>query len=375
MDMKGILDNRELEEAPPDKLVGSAGSALVESRLLTRAGTSAVYQRRWREARFDPDKFKNLEDLRRAPFTTERDLASACRGKDIRSYACSPVHMWFRVTGRGGATWWMPCGRQDILKMMGLCGRMSRVVGLADDDLALVLSQPAPAASDSLPYFLGYAHRLKQGERLEVMPVSLSLLQHRPKWAAFFLQRKPTVLVTTPADALQLAGILKGNTAAPTRTDSSVAHQPPAGPTSTGRAVNTEPRGPLERLRLALLFGDGVGQHRQRVTEEYGVDTFQIEGATDCLLLNVECRTHQGVHIWLDTCIAEILPATDSDARSAESQAVFLHEAKPGTRGELVVTTFGEALPLIRYRTGETVEMVSNERCPCGLSHPRVRFL
>jgi len=63
---------------------------------------------------------------------------------------------------------------------------------------------------------------------------------------------------------------------------------------------------------------------------------------------------HEGVHIWLDTCIAEILPAVELEERETSaglrSQAVFLHEAKPGTRGELVVTTFGEALPLIRYR-------------------------
>ena len=40
-----------------------------------------------------------------------------------------------------------------------------------------------------------------------------------------------------------------------------------------------------------------------------------MQGATDCLLLNVECRMHEGVHIWLDTCIAEILPAAELDER------------------------------------------------------------
>ena len=373
--MKETTDGQDLEQTSLEELVEFARNTLVSSRVIQRAGKSALYRDRWRRAGFNPEGMKDLNDLRRAPFTAECDLVRACHPSPIKSYACSDVQMWFRVTGRSGATWWMPCGKQDILKMMGLCGRMSRVVGLADDDLALVLSQPAPAASDSLPYFLAYAHRLKQGERLEVMPVSLSLLQHRPKWAAFFLQRKPTVLVTTPADALQLAEILRDSSAAPAQTDSSVDYQPPAGSTSTVQTDNGKPRGPLERLRLVLLFGDGVAQHRQSVAEEYGVDTFQMQRATDCLLLNMECRTHQGVHIWLDTCIAEILPAADSDARSAESQAVFLHEAKPGTRGELVITTFGEALPLIRYRTGETVEAVSTERCACGLSHPRVRFL
>lgn len=253
------------------------------------------------------------------------------------------------------------------------------MVGITEGDTALVLSQPAPTASDSLPYFLGYAHRLASGARMEVMPLSPLLLTHRPAWASFFLKRQPTVLVSTPADALQLAEILKRNTGGQSQTGSSTTSQTADEATSASQAGNAERRGPLAGLRLALLFGSGVSQDSQRVAQEYGVETFRMQGATDCLLLNVECRMHEGVHIWLDTCIAEILPAAELEERETSaglgSQAAFLHEAKPGTRGELVVTTFGEALPLIRYRTGETVEVVSNERCKCGLSHPRVRFL
>jgi phenylacetate-coenzyme A ligase PaaK-like adenylate-forming protein len=358
--MKYAFDARDLEEAPLDKLVEFATSTLLGSGILRRAAMSGLYKARWQQARFSAGSFKDLSDLRRAPLTAESDLVRACHPSRIKSYACSYVQTWFRVTGKGGATWWLPCGRQDVMKMVGLCMRMSRVVEIASDDLALVLSHPAPAVSDSLPYFLGYAHKLTNNARLEIVPLSLMLLLHKPEWAAFLLKRQPTVLVSTPGEALQLAEILKSSC---------------AGSQAAGETANAERRHPLERLRLALLFGNGLSQDRQRVAGEYGVEAFQMQGATDCLLLNVECRTHQGVHVWMDTCVAEIVPATDMDARSAEPQAVFLHEAKPGTKGELVVTTFGQALPLIRYRTGETVEMVSNERCPCGLSHPRVRFL
>jgi len=210
------------------------------------------------------------------------------------------------------------------MKMLGLSMRMSRVVGITEEDLALVLSAPAPTVSDSLPYFLGYAHKFQSGARLDIVPLSLMLLLHRPAWASFFLKRHPTVLASTPTDALRLAEILKSSCAgSQTAGEAAVA----------GRTDNAERRRPLERLRMALLFGNSPSQDGRRVAEEYGAETFQMHGATDCLLLNVECRAHQGVHIWLDTCIPEILPATDLDARSAESQAAFLHEAKPGTRG------------------------------------------
>lgn len=375
MEMNNVIDKRDTEEAPLDKLVESAGSALVKSKLLTKAGRSALYQRRWREARFDPENVTGLEGLRRAPFTTESDLALACRGKSIKSCACSPVQMWFRATGRSGGTWWMPFGKNDVMQAWRMSARLSRVVGLDENDIVLMLSQPAPAIGDSLPYFLAYGHKLKHGERLEVMPVSLALLQHRPKWTGFFLKRKPTVLMTTPADALLLARIMReshdGDTAPGCTSDSNQPDRPDAVP---NRAEEPKSGGPLEKLRIALLYGATDAAGSQAVSREFATETFQVHGTVDCLLLNVECRMHQGVHVWLDACVAEILPAGDSDARGAGSRAVFLHEAKPGTRGELVVTTFAEALPLIRYRTGETVEVVSTECCVCGLSHPRVRF-
>jgi phenylacetate-CoA ligase len=44
-----------------------------------------------------------------------------------------------------------------------------------------------------------------------------------------------------------------------------------------------------------------------------------------------------------------------------------------GEEGELVLTTFGEALPLIRYRFGDLIEVVTTEPCKCGITHPRIK--
>lgn len=359
------FDSWALEQASLNELVESAAQKLVASGVLQRAANSGLYRARWQRAGFAPGGVKNLNDLRRAPFTSEHNLVQACHARRIKSYPCSEVRRWFRVAGKAGGMWWMPCGQRDIMTMLELCRRMSRVVGIDEGDVALVLSQPPPAASDSLPYFLGYAEKLERQGTLEVIPLSLMLLLHRPAWASFFLKRQPTVLVSAPQEALLLAEILKS--------------KPVAWPSTSAAAGipggNAEPDRPLEQLRLALLFGSSTDHDRHRAAKEYGVETFQTQGATDCLLLNVECQAHDGVHVWLDTCIPEVLPATDLNAKRVGSRAIFLHEADPGTKGELVVTTFGEALPLIRYRTGERIEVISTGRCRCGLSHPRVRFV
>ena len=73
--------------------------------------------------------------------------------------------------------------------------------------------------------------------------------------------------------------------------------------------------------------------------------------------------------------IPEILRAADRDARSTDSQSIFLHKVKLGTTGELAPTTFAETLPLIRYRTDDTVGVLSNGRYGCGFSSSIVRFL
>jgi len=50
-------------------------------------------------------------------------------------------------------------------------------------------------------------------------------------------------------------------------------------------------------------------------------------------------------------------------------------QAPTGTEGEYVVTTFAEALPLIRYRTGDRIRVLDTAPCACGITHPRVLFI
>ncbi len=95
--------------------------------------------------------------------------------------------------------------------------------------------------------------------------------------------------------------------------------------------------------------------------------------------LFAECSAHDGLHVWLDVCIPEIIPGDELDREKTEQgylpQAVFVDEASPGVEGELVLTTFGEALPLVRYRTGDLVRLVSAAPCACGVTHPRITIL
>ena len=93
----------------------------------------------------------------------------------------------------------------------------------------------------------------------------------------------------------------------------------------------------------------------------------------------MDCEYHDGIHIWSDCCIPEIIPEQELEKEDNISgyipRAIFLDEAAAGTAGEYVVTTFNRALPLIRYRTSDFIRVVSTAPCKCGRTHPRIKII
>src|SRR5204863_6017777 len=75
----------------------------------------------------------------------------------------------------------------------------------------------------------------------------------------------------------------------------------------------------------------------------------------------MECREGKGaMHVFDDHFLPEIV-----DPSTGEPVA-------PGQQGELVLTTLTkEALPVLRYRTGDVTRFV-DEECPCGRTHRRI---
>ena len=118
------------------------------------------------------------------------------------------------------------------------------------------------------------------------------------------------------------------------------------------------------RLRTAILGAEMWSDDLRAVIErELDIETFDIIGMTETggPGLGIDCRAHDGIHVWEDHYYCEIVdPATG--------------EPRPdGEEGELVVTTLTrEGLPLIRYRTRDLTRVVSREPCACGRTHLRV---
>ncbi|MGH2343821.1 MAG: phenylacetate--CoA ligase family protein [Chloroflexota bacterium] len=102
---------------------------------------------------------------------------------------------------------------------------------------------------------------------------------------------------------------------------------------------------------------------RERIEEALNLRALDIYGLSEVLGPGVamECAEgRDGLHIWEDHFLAEVI-----DPGSGQS-------LPEGEVGELVLTTLTkEAMPVIRYRTGDLTSL-SAEPCPCGRTHRRM---
>ena len=128
-------------------------------------------------------------------------------------------------------------------------------------------------------------------------------------------------------------------------------------------SMNTSVREVLPEARIGVFYGE----QQNSLSEAYSsLDKYQVYSPIEHMAFWSECPSHSGVHVWLDTCVSEIIPV-------GHQKAQLLSKSAEGTEGELVITTFSKALPLIRYKTGKFVHLESSE-CSCGCSHPKIRF-
>ena len=108
-------------------------------------------------------------------------------------------------------------------------------------------------------------------------------------------------------------------------------------------------------LRRALISGDACPESVTRACEEIlGTKLFPHYGSREMGMAGaITCSAHSGMHLRENHIIAEIV-SPEGDPLPA------------GETGELVITTIGmEALPLIRYRTGDFTRILPSP-CPCG---------
>ena len=96
---------------------------------------------------------------------------------------------------------------------------------------------------------------------------------------------------------------------------------------------------------------------RAQIERELGLTAINFYGLSEIVGpgVSAECRERDGLHVQEDHFLVEVVDP-DTGARRA-----------PGEDGELVFTTLTkEALPLVRYRTGDIASLDAASRARAG---------
>ena len=286
------------------------------------------YKDKMDDVNIKPADILTLEDLRKLPFTYKADFMKnypdglfAVDKKDIVRYHAS--------SGTTGKSTVVGYTRNDLDMWLNNVARIACMGGATSEDICQI--------AFGYGTFTG-ALGLHGG--LETLGASVIPLSsgNTNKQIMFMEDMGVTLLVATPSYALHLGEVL--------------------------RERGIDPMKDL-KVRIGLFGGEGMTEPmRDEMHKVWGEDFLctQNYGMSELCGPGVagECEYLCGMHINEDWFIPEII--------DPETEEVL----PPGEAGELVITCLGkEALPLIRYRTGDLTKLMY-EPCKCGRTTVRM---
>ena len=289
---------------------------------------SPFYHKRMKDAGVHPDDINSLEDIVKLPFMYKKDLRDTYPDGLIMSEQEELVryHVSSGTTGKPTVVGYT---RNDINNWTESLARGLTSAGLGHGDVIQV--------SYGYGLFTGGLGLHYGAERIgaTVLPTSIGNTERQIE---LMQDLRVTAIACTPSYLLHMGEVAE----------------------KMGVSIKND-----TLLRKAIVGAEPWSeQMRSRIRESLGVDAYDIYGTSELSgPLFCECECQQGFHVWSDLIYPEIL---DPDSQEP---------LPPGERGELVVTMLQkDALPIIRYRTGD-ITAIKDDPCPCGRTHPRLERL
>lgn len=323
--LRSLFLNEEIETMPRDRLERLQLERL--QRIVDYVYHRVPHYRRKMEAAgVRPSDIRSLADLTRLPFTTKADL------RDTYPFGmfAVPLNQMIRIHASSGTTGKptvVGYTRNDLEVWAEVCARC----------LALSGARPGEMLQNAYGYglFTGGLGFHYGAEKLgmTVVPVSAG---NTARQLMLLRDFKPHVMTCTPSYALVITDALLAEGYRP---------------------------GDLN-LRVFILGAEPWTEGmRREIEEKLGVHAVNVYGLSEVIGPGVanECiEAKNGSHIFEDHFLVEVVdPATGEPV-------------PPGQVGELVFTTLTkEALPVIRYRTGDLAS-IDPTPCVCGRTFVRM---
>ncbi|MDW7733536.1 MAG: phenylacetate--CoA ligase [Methanolobus sp.] len=305
--------------------------AALQSKRLKKTAASVYnnvpfYREKFKQLGIKPEDIGSAADISKLPTTRKTDLRDnypfglfAVPGKDIvRIHASS---------GTSGKATVVGYTRQDIETWSDLMARNLTMVGLGEDDVF----------QNAVNYGLftgglGFHYGV---ERIGAMAVP-SGTGNTARQLEMMIDFGVTALHCTPSYALYLA--------------------------ETACELDV-----VDELSLRVgCFGaePWSSNTRKQLENALNIKAYDSYGLSELMGPGVafECEHQDGLHLWSDHFLVEVL---DEEGE----------QVAEGEKGELVLTSLTkEALPIIRYRTGDITRLLESE-CSCGRTTTRISRL
>jgi phenylacetate-CoA ligase len=316
----------EREEVIPEKELEELQLKRLKATLRNAYENVPFYHRLFREAEIKPGDIKGREDISKLPFTVKEDLRenypfglfAVDKKRVVRIHTSSGTSGKPKVVGYT---------EKDLNNWINMVARCLYMVGVRKDDVFQNMV--------SYTFFTGGLGFHYAAERIGAMVVP-SGTGNTEKQVQYMLDFGTTAIHATPSYALHIKEVAESMDIQPDEIGLRIG------------CFGAEPWSENTRKRLEDAFGI-------RAFDSYGLSEMNGPGVA------FECEEQNGLHIWADHYFIEIVdPET-------------LEPVGEGEKGELVLTPLTkEALPLIRYRTGDITYIMDEGKCSCGRTHPRI---
>ena len=292
------------------------------------SANSVYYQNLFQDHNIDISKINTLEDLQLIPTTTKEDLQ---RNND--DFMCVPTHKiidFATTSGTLGDPVTFGLTDNDLDRLAYNEAISFDCAGIKEGDIVQLMTTMDRRFMAGLAYFLGL-RKMKVG----VIRVGAGIPELQ--WDSI-LKYKPTYLITVPSFLLKLIEY------------------------ADSHGIDYNNLG----IKGAICIGESLRNQdfsnsilADKIASKWNIKLFSTYASTEMSTAFTECEHGVGGHHHPELIIVEVLDDENKPVKEGES-------------GELTITTIGvEAMPLIRFKTGDIVKLHTNP-CACGRNTLRV---
>ena len=290
---------------------------------------SAFYKRLFKEHNINVSAIKTLSDLTKLPTTCKDDLQ---RNNDaFRCVPKSAIVDYASTSGTLGTPVTFGLTDNDLKRLAYNEAISLACAGIKKGDVVQLMTTIDRRFMAGLAYFLGVR---QLGASIVRVGAGIPELQ----WDSIRLY-EPTYLIAVPSFLLKMIAYAEKN------------------------GIDYE----ASSVKGVVCIGESLRNQdfsntllAEKIAEKWkGIKLYSTYASTEMSTTFTECEYQQGGHHHPELIITEVLD--DAGNRVGENES-----------GELTITTLGvEAMPLVRFRTGDIVTM-HTETCACGRNTARV---